>query len=49
MFLTAYDSADAKTLDYWMLQFAESWFRELCQKDRGVARPRNGWINMDNF
>jgi hypothetical protein len=24
MFLTAYDSADAKTLDYWMLQFAES-------------------------
>ena len=49
MFLTAYDSADTKTLDYWILELAESRFRELCQKDTYVARPRNVWINMDNF
>jgi len=49
MILTAYVSADAKTLDYWMLQLADSWFRELCQKDTGVARPGNDWVHMDNF
>jgi hypothetical protein len=49
MFLTAYYSADTKTLDYCMLQLAKSWFRELCQKDSGVARPRNDWINLDKF
>jgi hypothetical protein len=44
MFLTAYDSADAKTLDYWMLQLAESWFRELCQKEHR-RRQASKWLN----